>query len=182
MKTYKEKLDNIAKDILKLEELKYTITRDASEDFNKRVTNWIGDGIYIKFKSDYGNRYGYVTKMESRVYKDRHNKIAVSSVNGKGIFLFESKTNGFTTCNPEFYGDFELIFTFLDNVEEITKDEFNERLTQWINVTEHDYLFDDEFEPEPDWFKTENYHWCFEKYRTIFNNSRLEEKFNEINN
>ena len=103
-------------------ELKYTITRDASEDFNKRVTNWIGDGIYIKFKSDYGNRYGYVTKMESRVYKDRHNKIAVSSVNGKGIFLFESKTNGLITCNTDFYGDFELIFTFLDNVEEITKD------------------------------------------------------------
>ena len=120
--------------------------------------------------------------MESRVYKDRHNKIAVSSVNGQGIFLFESKTNGFTTCNTDFYGDFELIFTFLDDVEEITKDEFNERLTQWINVTEHDYLFDDEFEPEPDWFKIENYHLYFEKYRTIFNNSRLEEKFNEINN
>ena len=91
MKAYKEKLDNITKDILKLEELKYDITWNASEYFNERVTNWIGDGIYIKFKSDYGNHYGYVTKMESRVYKDKHNKIVLSSVNGKGIFLFEIK-------------------------------------------------------------------------------------------
>ena len=47
MKAYKEKLDNITKDILKLEELKYDIAWNASKYFNERVTNWIGDGIYI---------------------------------------------------------------------------------------------------------------------------------------
>ena len=181
MKAYKEKLDNITKDILKLEELKYDIAWNASKYFNERVINWIGDGIYIKFKSYYGNPYGYVTKMESCVYKDKHNKIVVSSVKGQGIFFFESKTNDVITCSPEFYNDFNSIFTFFDDVEEITKDEFNEKLTQWINVTEHYYLFD-EIEPEPDWFETEYYSFFLEKYRTIFNNSRLEEKFNEINN
>ena len=46
MKAYKEKLDNITKDILKLEELKYNIAWNASKYFNERVTNGMGDGIY----------------------------------------------------------------------------------------------------------------------------------------
>lgn len=184
MKKFEDKLKSIDSEILKLQQEKYQVAVECANEFTQRAKDWLGDGKFIKFKrKDDAYTCAFIESISCAVYKNAKDAIALTNVIGHGLILFGNSPDVYYHFNTDFYARFDFIFKFFDCVEEITKEEFNEVLTNWINRCEREYLEeDDEFEPMPNWFFEENYNLRLEKYRTLLNNPRLEEKFNENNN
>lgn len=184
MKKFEDKLKSIDSEILKLQQEKYQVAVECANEFTQRAKDWLGDGKFIKFKRrDDAYTCAFIESISCAVYKGAKDVIALTNVIGHGLILFGNSPDVYYHLNTDFYAHFDFIFKFFDCVEEITKEEFNEALTNWINRCEREYLEeDDEFEPMPNWFFEESYNLRFEKYRTLLNNPRLEEKFNENNN
>lgn len=181
MKNFEDKLKSIDFEILKLQQEKYQVAVECANEFTQRAKDWIGDGKFIKFKRrDDAYTCAFIENISCAVYKSALNAIALTNVIGHGLILFGNSPDVYHHLNTDFYERFDFIFKFFDYVEEITKEEFNKALTNWINRCESEYLEeDDEFEPMPNWFFDESYNLRFEKYREFLNNPRLEEKFNE---
>ena len=73
-----------------------------------------------------------------------------------------------------------MLFTVMDDIQEITVDELNEKINIWYSKCNEEYLMGDEEEgidPMPNWFNEDNYRLYFEKYKDILNNKFLNKEF-----
>lgn len=79
----------------------------------------------------------------------------------------------------------ERVFSYFDDIEEISLDEFNGILSTWIKETEREYYLecaeDDDWNWE-DWFYDDQYNRYFDKnnYRTFLNNEDLNNLYKRI--
>ena len=107
-------------------------------------------------------------------------KLMASDVYLYGLFLcYDSTRDVYTVSNMLCFDD-SVLFTIMDDIQEITIDELNEKINIWYNKSNDFYLMGDEEEgiaPMQNWFIEEDYKFYFEKYKNILNNELLNKEF-----
>ena len=82
--------------------------------------------------------------------------------------------------------NFDRIFTFFDEMEEISIKELNEVVSKWVKETEHEYAMDaaddDDTWNWEEWFYLDEYYKYFDKndYFRILNNKDLNEQYKKM--
>lgn len=184
LKDYKEELDYIRQARASLDLREISICKKMRELFNAEAKDFLNGGFRIIKIEKEGHRtiYGIVDKIEFAVLNNGK-KIMTSNINLYGIFLaYNSTLDTYTATNMICFDD-SMLFTIMDDMQEITINELNEKINIWYNKYNEEYLIgDEEFEPMPNWFIEENYKFYFEKYKNILNNELLNKEFEKYGN
>lgn len=179
LKDYKEELDYIRQARANLDLREMGIYKKMRELFNAEAKDFLNDGFRVIKIEKEGHRtiYGIVDKIEFAVWNNGK-KIMTSNINLYGIFLaYNSTLDTYTATNMICFDD-SMLFTIMDDMQEITINELNEKINIWYNKYNEEYLIgDEEFDPMPNWFIEENYKIYFEKYKDILNNEFLNKEF-----
>ena len=179
LKDYKEELDYIRQARANLDLREMGIYKKVRELFNAEVKDFLNGGFRIIKIEKEGHRtiYGIVDKIEFAVWNNGK-KIMTSNINLYGIFLaYNSTLDTYTATNMICFDD-SMLFTIMDDMQEITINELNEKINIWYNKYNEEYLMgDEEFGPMPNWFIEENYKIYFEKYKDVLNNELLNKEF-----
>lgn len=179
LKDYKEELDYIRQARANLDLREMGIYKKMRELFNAEAKDFLNGGFRIIKIEKGGHRtiYGIVDRIEFAVWNNGK-KIMTSNINLYGIFLaYNSTLDTYTATNMICFGD-SMLFTIMDDMQEITINELNEKINIWYNKYNEEYLIgDEEFDPMPNWFIEENYKIYFEKYKDVLNNELLNKEF-----
>ena len=179
LKDYKEELDYIRQERANLDLREISVCKKIRELFNSEVKDFLNGGFrVIKIEKDsYKTIYGIVDRIEFANWNNGK-KIMNSNINLYGLFLYYDSTHDFYTVTNMSCFDDSMVFTIIDEMQDITLSELNEKITAWYIKCNEDYLTgDEEFEPMPNWFIEENYKIYFEKYKDILNNKFLNKEF-----
>ena len=179
LKDYKEELENIKQERAKLDLRELNAHKEIEKLFDAEVKDFLNGGFrVIKIEKDgYKTIYGIVDRIEFTNWNDGK-KIKSSSINLYGLFLYCDSTNDFYAATNISCFDDSMVFTIIDEMQDITLSELNEKITAWYIKCNEDYLTgDEEFEPMPNWFIEENYKIYFEKYKDVLNNELLNKEF-----
>lgn len=184
LKDYKEELDYIRQARANLDLREMGIYKKMRELFNAEAKDFLNGGFRIIKIEKEGHRtiYGIVDKIEFAVWNNGK-KIMTSNINLYGIFLaYNSTLDTYTATNMICFDD-SMLFTIMDDMQEITINELNEKINIWYNKYNEEYLIgDEEFDPMPNWFIEENYKIYFEKYKDVLNNELLNKEFEKYGN
>ena len=181
LKDYKEELDYIRQERANLDLREMGVYKKMRELFNAEVKDFLNGGFrVIKIKKN-GHRtiYGIVDKIEFVAWNNGK-KIMTSHINLYGTILTYNSTHDSYTVTNALYFDDSMLFTVMDDIQEITVDELNEKINIWYSKCNEEYLMGDEEEgidPMPNWFYEDNYRLYFEKYKDILNNKFLNKEF-----
>ena len=179
LKDYKEELDYIRQERANINLREISVCKKIRELFNSEVKDFLNGGFrVIKIeKDDHKTIYGIVDRIEFANWNNGK-KIMSSSVNLYGLFLYCDSTHDFYAATNISCFDDSMVFTIIDEMQDITLSELNEKITAWYIKCNEDYLTGgEEFEPMPNWFIEENYKIYFEKYKDILNNEFLNKEF-----
>lgn len=179
LKDYKEELDYIRQERANLDLREISVCKKIRELFNSEVKDFLNGGFrVIKIEKDsYKTIYGIVDRIEFANWNNGK-KIMSSNINLYGLFLYYDSTHDFYTATNMSCFDDSMVFTIIDEMQDITLSELNEKITAWYIKCNEDYLTgDEEFEPMPNWFIVENYKIYFEKYKDVLNNEILNKEF-----
>lgn len=185
LKDYKEELEHIRQERANLDLRELGTYKEMRELFKKEVKDFLNGGFkVIKIeKEGYRTIYGIVDNIEFAAWNNGK-KIMTSHINLYGTLLSYS-THDFYTATNMLCFDESMLFTIMDDIQEITLDELNEKINIWYSKNNEDYLMGDEeegFDPMPNWFIEENYKIYFEKYKDILNNEFLNKEFEKYGN
>ena len=184
LKDYKEELDYIRQARANLDLREISVCKKIRELFNAEAKDFLNGGFRIIKIEKEGHRtiYGIVDKIEFAVWNNGK-KIMTSNINLYGIFLAYNSTLGTYTATNMICFDDSMLFTIMDDIQEITIDELNEKINIWYNKYNEEYLIGgEEFDPMPNWFIEENYKIYFEKYKDVLNNELLNKEFEKYGN
>ena len=184
LKDYKEELDYIRQARANLDLREMGIYKKMRELFNAEAKDFLNGGFRIIKIEKEGHRtiYGIVDKIEFAVWNNGK-KIMTSHINLYGIFLAYNSTHDSYTATNMICFDDSMLFTIMDDMQEITINELNEKINIWYNKYNEEYLIgDEEFGPMPNWFIEENYKIYFEKYKDVLNNELLNKEFEKYGN
>ena len=179
LKDCREELEHIRQERAKLDLREVGALKKIKELFNAEVKDFLNGGFrVIKIEKDsYKTIYGIVDRIEF-VNWNNGKKIKSSSINLYGLFLYYDSTHDFYAATNISCFDDSMVFTIIDEMQDITLSELNEKITAWYIKCNEDYLTgDEEFEPMPNWFIEENYKKYFEKYKDVLNNELLNKEF-----
>lgn len=179
LKDYKEELDYIKQERANLDLREISVYKKIRELFNSEVKDFLNGGFrVIKIERD-GHKtiYGIVDRIEFTNWNNGQ-KIMSSSINLYGLFLYYDSIHDFYTATNMSCLDDDMVFTIIDEMQDITLSELNEKITAWYIKCNEDYLAkDEEVEPMPNWFIEGNYKIYFEKYKDVLNNEFLNKEF-----
>ena len=176
---YKEELEYIKQERAKLDMRELGAYKEIRELFQKQVEEYLKDGFRIfKIEKDgYKTVYGIVDRIEFANWNNGK-RIMSSHINLYGLFLYYDSTQDFYNATNMSCLEDNRVFTIIDEMQDITLSELNEKITAWYIKCNEDYLTgDEEFEPMPNWFIKENYKIFFEKYKDVLNNEILNKEF-----
>ena len=106
-----------------------------------------------------------------------------SNINLYGLFLCYDSTQDFYTVSDMSCLEDNMVFTIIDEMQDITLSELNEKITAWYIQTNEEYLTgDEEFDPMPDWFLEANYVLYFKKYKEVINNELINKEYEKYGN
>lgn len=179
LKDYKEELDYIKQERANLDLREMGLYKKIRELFNSEVKDFLNGGFRVIKIERNGHKtiYGIVDRIEFANWNNGQ-KIMSSSVNLYGLFLYYDSTHDFYTATNMSCLDDDMVFTIIDEMQDITLSELNEKITAWYIKCNEDYLAkDEEVEPMPNWFIAENYKIYFEKYKDVLNNEFLNKEF-----
>ena len=176
---YKEELEYIKQERAKLDMRELGAYKEIRNLFQKQVEEYLKDGFRIfKIEKDgYKTVYGIVDRIEFANWNNGK-RIMSSHINLYGLFLYYDSTQDFYNATNMSCLEDNRVFTIIDEMQDITLSELNEKITAWYIKCNEDYLTgDEEFEPMPNWFIKENYKIFFEKYKDVLNNEILNKEF-----
>ena len=181
LKDYKEELDYIREERANLDLREVGTLKKIKELFNAEVKDFLNGGFkIIKIEKDaHRTIYGIVDKIEYSAWNNGK-KVITSGINLYGALLNYNSARDFYTATNMLCLDDSRLFTIMDDIQEITIDELNEKINIWYNKSNDYYLMGDEEEglaPMPNWFIEEDYKVYFEKYKNILNNELLNKEF-----
>ena len=176
---YKEELEYIKQERAKLDMRELGAYKEIRNLFQKQVEEYLKDGFRIfKIEKDgYKTVYGIVDRIEFANWNNGK-RIMSSHINLYGLFIYYDSTQDFYNATNMSCLEDNRVFTIIDEMQDITLSELNEKITAWYIKCNEDYLTgDEEFEPMPNWFIKENYKIFFEKYKDVLNNEILNKEF-----
>ena len=176
---YKEELEYIKQERAKLDMRELGAYKEIRELFQKQVEEYLKDGFRIfKIEKDgYKTVYGIVDRIEFANWNNGK-RIMSSHINLYGLFIYYDSTQDFYNAANMSCLEDNRVFTIIDEMQDITLSELNEKITAWYIKCNEDYLTgDEEYEPMPNWFIKENYKIFFEKYKDVLNNEILNKEF-----
>ena len=177
----KEELEHIRQERAKLNLRELNACKEIEELFNSEAKDFLDGGFkVIKIEKD-GHKtiYGIVNRIKY-TYWGSGKKLMASDIYLYGLFLCYDSTRDFYTVSNMLCFDDSVLFTIMDDIQEITVDELNEKINTWYKKYNEEYLMGDEKEgigPMPNWFIEDNYRIYFEKYKDILNNEFLNKEF-----
>lgn len=186
LKDYKEELEYIRQERANLDLRELGAYKEIRELFKKEVNDFLNGGFkVIKIeKEGYRTIYGIVDEIEFAAWNNGK-RIMTSHINLYGTLLSYNSTHDFYTATNMLCFDDSMLFTIMDDIQEITLDELNEKINIWYSKNNEEYLMGDEeegFDPMPNWFIEENYKIYFEKYKDVLNNEFLNKEFEKYGN
>lgn len=181
LKDYKEELDYIREERANLDLREVGVLEKIKELFNAEAKDFLNGGFkVIKIEKDaHRTIYGIVDKIEYSTWSNGK-KVITSGINLYGVLLNYNSARDFYSATNMLCLDDSRLFTIMDDIQEITVDELNEKINTWYNKYNEEYLMGDEKEgigPMPNWFIEDNYRIYFEKYKDILNNEFLNKEF-----
>jgi hypothetical protein len=186
MKNLKEKLDTINNELEGLNKERLNCLKEIEKAFNEKASDYLRDGYKI-FKMNLNNKivYGILERIEKQVWSNGKS-CTLNTINAYGLFIYVAKNfKSFYGVNDMMCVRPERVFSYFDDIEEISLDEFNKILSTWIKETEQEYYLefaeDDDWNWE-DWFYDDHYNRYFDKnnYRTFLNNEDLNNLYKRI--
>ena len=106
-----------------------------------------------------------------------------SHINLYGLFLYYDSTQDFFNATNMSCLEDNRVFTIIDEMQDITLSELNEKITAWYIKANEEFLTEDEeFDPMPDWFFEANYAIFFKKYKEVLNNELINKEFEKYGN
>ena len=177
-------IEKIEKEIKSLEEAKLRANIAVRNIFIQKAMDFLNDGVrFVKFKHNNKDTYAIIEKIEPAVWNNGV-KVSLSSLNLYGLFIF---TDGKSYYHANNMCCFHLskIYTFFDEIEDISKEELNNAINEWYVNIEDEYLNpnneglpeEEWLEPEPNWFFEDNYYRYFINYKNLLNNTFINKKF-----
>lgn len=186
MKELKNLLEHINNERKKLDEAYKDAKKRACVIFNNTAKHYLNESykIFKLMQSDGEYCYIIANSIESNVFSNQHNKLVLEILNIKGLCLYNrygSYVLSNISCKP-----FDNIFTFFDEIEEISIDEFNEVLNLWFDTTEAKWLNDEDSGEEDDddsfedWFL--DYFMFIKPFVGILNNEKINKEIEKHKN
>ena len=185
LKDCREELEHIRQERAKLDLREVGALKEIKELFNAEVKDFLNGGFkVIKIEKDaHRTIYGIVDKIEYSAWNNGK-KVITSGINLYGALLNYNPARDFYTATNMLCLDDSRLFTIMDDIQEITIDELNEKINIWYNKSNDYYLMGDEEEgiaPMQNWFIEEDYKFYFEKYKDVLNNEILNKEFEKNN-
>lgn len=184
MKNLKKELDDIENKISSLKEKQNEAYKKCVKEFNKKAELFLNNGYKIfKYNSSHGERYVLSDSITSFHIAVKNSMRGLCTLDMRGISFAVKKD--YIVVSDMAVKPFSDIFTFFDDITEITIDDFNSIINKWIDHYDNVYFLNPEegYEPIKEWFSEEHYDKYFSKYLHILNNDKLNKKFEtEINN
>ena len=186
MLQYKERLDNIEDEILRLKSEKAECKKEVSKIFNEKAKEYLKNGYkVVKInKGDDITLYGIIDRIEYNVWLNSKHEDLHNTINSYGLFIVKKKN--FMHVTDMSCRNFDHIFTFFDEMEEISIKELNEVVSKWVKETEREYAMDaiddDDTWNWEEWFYLDEYYKYFDKndYFLILNNKDLNEQYKKM--
>lgn len=176
---YKEELEYIKQERTKLDMRELGAYKEIRDLFQKQVEEYLKDGFRIfKIEKD-GHKtvYGIVDRIEFANWNNGK-RIMSSHINLYGLFLYYDSTQDFYNATNMSCLEDNRVFTIIDEMQDITLSELNEKITAWYIKANEEFLTEDEeFDPIPDWFFGANYAIFFKKYKEVLNNELINKEF-----
>lgn len=180
---YKEELEYIKQERAKLDMRELGAYKEIRDLFQKQVKEYLKDGFRIfKIEKD-GHKtvYGIVDRIEFANWNNGK-RIMSSHINLYGLFLYYDSTQDFYNATNMSCLEDNRVFTIIDEMQDITLSELNEKITAWYIKANEEFLTEDEeFDPMPDWFFEANYAIFFKKYKEVLNNELINKEFEKYN-
>ena len=181
---YKGELEYIKQERAKLDLRELGAYKEIKELFQKQVEEYLKNGFRV-FKIErtgYKTIYGIVDRIEFANWNNGK-RIMSSNVNLYGLFLYYDSTQDFYTVSDMSCLEDNRVFTIIDEMQDITLSELNEKITAWYIKSNEEYLTEDEeFDPIPDWFLEDNYAIFFKKYKEVLNNELINKELEKYGN
>lgn len=181
---YKEELEYIKQERAKLDMRELGAYKEIKDLFKKQVEEYLKDGFRI-FKIErtgYKTIYGIVDRIEFANWNNGK-RIMSSHINLYGLFIYYDSTHNFYTVTNMSCLEDNIVFTIIDEMQDITLSELNEKITAWYIQSNEEYLTgDEEFDPMPDWFLEANYAIFFKKYKEVINNELINKEYEKYGN
>ena len=184
MHKLEEKLNIIDKEIENLNKARLDCLTEIKKIFNEKADEYLKNGYKIIKRKYNGDDvvYGILDKIENQVWSNGKSCL-LNTIKAYGLFIFTRK--GFQRVNDMMVIRPENVFTYFDDLEEISLNEFNDAVSKWIKETEREYFLDyseDEDDNWEDWFYDVGYYRYFDKnnYRELLNNEDLNNLYKRI--
>ena len=181
---YKEELEYIKQERAKLDMRELGAYKEIRNLFQKQVEEYLKCGFRIfKIEKDgYKTVYGIVDRIEFANWNNGK-RIMSSHINLYGLFLYYDSTQDFYNATNMSCLEDNRVFTIIDEMQDITLSELNEKITAWYIKANEEFLTEDEeFDPMPDWFFEANYAIFFKKYKEVLNNELINKEFEKYGN
>lgn len=181
---YKEELEYIKQERAKLDMRELGAYKEIRNLFQKQVEEYLKDGFRIfKIEKDgYKTVYGIVDRIEFANWNNGK-RIMSSHINLCGLFIYYDSTQDFYNATNMSCLEDNRVFTIIDEMQDITLSELNEKITAWYIKANEEFLTEDEeFDPMPDWFCEANYAIFFKKYKEVLNNELINKEFEKYGN
>ena len=150
LKDCREELEHIRQERAKLDLREVGALKEIKELFNAEVKDFLNGGFkVIKIEKDaHRTIYGIVDKIEYSAWNNGK-KVITSGINLYGALLNYNSVRDFYTATNMLCLDDSRLFTIMDDIQEITIDELNEKINIWYNKGNDFYLMGDEEEGLP---------------------------------
>ena len=181
---YKEELEYIKQERAKLDMRELGAYKEIKDLFQKQVEEYLKGGFRIfKIEKDgYKTVYGIVDRIEFANWNNGK-RIMSSHINLYGLFIYYDSTQDFYNATNMSCLEDNRVFTIIDEMQDITLSELNEKITAWYIKANEEFLTEDEeFDPMPDWFFEANYAIFFKKYKEVLNNELINKEFEKYGN
>ena len=141
LKDYKEELDYIREERANLDLREVGVLEKIKELFNAEAKDFLNGGFKaIKIEKDaHRTIYGIVDKIEYSTWSNGK-KVITSGINLYGALLNYNSVRDFYTATNMLCLDDSRLFTIMDDIQEITIDELNEKINIWYNKSNDFYL------------------------------------------
>lgn len=141
LKDYKEELDYIREERANLDLREVGVLEKIKELFNAEAKDFLNGGFkVIKIEKDaHRTIYGIVDKIEYSTWSNGK-KVITSGINLYGVLLNYNSARDFYTATNMLCLDDSRLFTIMDDIQEITIDELNEKINIWYNKSNDYYL------------------------------------------
>jgi hypothetical protein len=187
MLRYKDRLENIEAEISRLKSERAECKKELSKIFNEKAKDYLKNGYRIVKINRGGDitLYGFIDDIEYNVWLNSKHEDLRNTINSYGLFVVKRKD--FLHITDMSCAKFERIFTFFDEIEEISIEELNEVISEWVKKTEHEYAMDayedcDDTWNWEEWFYDDEYYKYFDRnnYFLILNNKDLNEQYKKM--